>query len=227
VLRPRLHDATSKHILGRDGDFDAMSFVQLVIDQPACARFVISRVWFRLLSTTPPSAAAMARLQHAYEAQGDIGSLLAAIVNEPAFTDTSSSMVKQPVEWAVGLMRALAVRPSELSDKQSRHLAASLGGMGQLPFLPPSVGGWPAAGGWLTTAAALSRVEAARLLAARAALPAEASSMPTRLRVEYVRRLLGVDRFSARSSEAIEAVADRLPLAIAVAACTPEYVVSG
>jgi uncharacterized protein (DUF1800 family) len=227
VLRPRLHDATSKHILGRDGDFDAMSFVQLVIDQPACARFVISRVWFRLLSTTPPSAAAMARLQHAYEAQGDIGSLLAAIVNEPAFTDTSSSMVKQPVEWAVGLMRALAVRPSELSDKQSRHLAASLGGMGQLPFLPPSVGGWPAGGGWLTTAAALSRVEAARLLAGQAALPADASRTPSRLRVEYVRRLLGVDRFSARSSDAISQVADRMPLAIAVAACAPEYIVSG
>ena len=124
-------------------------------------------------------------------------------------------------------MRALAVRPSELSDKQGRHLAASLRGMGQLPFLPPSVGGWPAGGGWLTTAAALSRVEAARLLAQQATLPAEASRTPTRQRVEYVRRLLGIDRFSARSSDAISQVADRLPLAIAVAACTPEYIVSG
>jgi uncharacterized protein (DUF1800 family) len=227
VLRPRLQDATSKHILGRDGDFDALSFVDLVIGQPGCANFVISRVWFRLVSMTPPSAAAMARLRRAYGAQGDLRSLLAAIAKEPAFLDSASSMVKQPVEWAVGLMRALAVRPSELSDKQGRHLAASLRGMGQLPFLPPSVGGWPAGGGWLTTAAALSRVEAARLLAEKATLPADASRTPTRQRAEYLRRLLGIDRFSARSSAAISQVADRLTLAIAVAACTPEYIVSG
>jgi len=226
VLRPRLQDATSKHILGRDGDFDALSFVDLVIGQPACANFVISRVWFRLVSMTPPSAAAMARLRRAYGAQGDLRSLPAAIAKEPAFLDSASSMVKQPVEWAVGLMRALAVRPSELSDKQGRHLTASLRGMGQLPFLPPSVGGWPAGGGWLTTAAALSRVEAARLLAEQATLPADASRTPTRQRAEYVRRLLGIDRFSARSSAAISQVADRLTLAIAVAACTPEYIVS-
>jgi uncharacterized protein (DUF1800 family) len=227
LLRPRLHDSGSKHILGHDGDFDAGSFVELIISQPACASFVISRVWFRLVSATPPDGAAMGRLRQAYGPQGDIRSLLAGIVAEPAFLDAGSSLVKQPVEWAVGLMRALAVRPSELSAKQARHLGATLRGMGQLPFLPPSVGGWPAGGGWLTTAAALSRVEAARLLAEQATLATDAARTPTRQRVEYVRRLLGVDRFSARSSDAIAAVADRLPLAIAVAACTPEYIVSG
>jgi len=62
-LRPRLYDTGSKHILGHDGDFDASSFVQLVLSQPSCASFVISRVWFRLVSSTPPEAAAMARLR--------------------------------------------------------------------------------------------------------------------------------------------------------------------
>lgn len=44
MLRPRLHDAGSKHILGHDADFDASSFVELVVSQPSCAAFVISRV---------------------------------------------------------------------------------------------------------------------------------------------------------------------------------------
>ena len=225
MLRPRQHDAGSKHILGHDGDFDASQFVELVVAQPGCATFVISRVWFRLISTTPPEAATMGRLRHAYER--GTSSLLDAIVSEPAFRNEENSLVKQPVEWAVGLMRALGVRPTELADKQARHLLANLRGMGQLPFLPPSVGGWPSGGGWLTTAAALARVQAARLIADQAVLPSEAVRTPTRQRAEYIRRLLGVDHFSTRSAAAINQVADRVPLAIAVAASSPEYVVSG
>jgi uncharacterized protein (DUF1800 family) len=225
MFRPRLHDAGSKHILGHDGDFDASSFVELVVSQPGCAAFVISRLWFRLVSVTPPGAAAISRLRQAYE--HGISSLLDALVAEPALRDAASSLVKQPVEWTVGLMRALDVRPTELADRQVRHLLANLRGMGQLPFLPPSVGGWPSGGGWLTTAAALARVRTARLVAERATLPSEAARTPTRQRVEYVRRLLGVDHFSARSADAIGQVADRLPAAIAVAACSPEYLVSG
>ena len=226
IFRSRQHDAANKHILGHDSDFDAPSFVELVLSQPECASFVISRLWFRLVSPSPPGPAAMSRLREAYD-QGRVSSLLDAMVAEPAFHEEASSIVKQPVEWAVGLMRALAVRPSELEVAPSRHLAATLRGMGQLPFLPPSVGGWPAGGGWLTTGAALARVQAARLIAAQATLPSDATKTPSRLRVEYVRRLLGVDHFSTRSSDAISQVSDRLPLAIAVAACTPEYIVSG
>jgi uncharacterized protein (DUF1800 family) len=225
ILRPRLHDAGIKHILGRDSDFDASSFVELVVGQPSCATFVISRVWFRLVSTTPPEAAAMARLRKAYE--HGLASLLDAMVSEPAFRDAESSLVKQPVEWAVGLMRALGVRANELPDKQARRLLGNLRGMGQVPFLPPSVGGWPSGGGWLTTAAALARVQAARLITERATLPIDAARTPTRQRVEYLRRLLGVDHFSTRSTDAISQVADRLPLAITVAACSAEYIVSG
>ena len=167
----------------------------------------------------------MGRLRHAYER--GTSSLLDAIVSEPAFRNEENSLVKQPVEWAVGLMRALGVRPTELADKQARHLLANLRGMGQLPFLPPSVGGWPSGGGWLTTAATLARIQAARLIADQAVLPSEAARTPTRQRAEYIRRLLGVDHFSTRSAAAINQVADRVPLAIAVAASSPEYVVSG
>jgi hypothetical protein len=74
---------------------------------------------------------------------------------------------------------------------------------------------------------ALARVQAARLIADRVVLESDATKTPTRHRAEYIRRLLGVDQFSSRSSDAISQVADRLPLAIAVADCTPEYIVSG
>jgi uncharacterized protein (DUF1800 family) len=226
VFRPRLHDTDSKTIFGHSGDYDAASFVTLVLSQPSSADFVISRLWARLVSTTPPTATAMVRLERAYGSQRSVAALLAAIAEEPAFHSPGSSLVKQPVEWTVGILRALSVRPRDLTEQQDRKLAATLRGMGQVPFSPPSVGGWPAGGAWLTTAAALSRVEAARLIAAAATLPAEAARTSTRNRPEYLRRLLGVDHFSPRTVDAIAAVADRLPAALAVAACSPEYTVS-
>jgi uncharacterized protein (DUF1800 family) len=226
VPRPRQHDNGAKQILGTEASYDADSLVTLLLDQPAAARFVVARLWFRLVSATPPDPATVNRLTAAYGAGRDIGALLAAISKETAFRDKGSALVKQPVEWAVGLMRDLGVRPSQLPEHQQKKLATTLRGMGQLPFLPPSVGGWPAGGAWLTTAAALSRVEAARLLSQAASLPPELSRTATRNRPELLRSLLGVDRFSARTRDAIAAVADRPPLAVAVAACSPEYTVS-
>jgi hypothetical protein len=98
--------------------------------------------------------------------------------------------------------------------------------MGQLPFRPPSVGGWPAGGGWLTTASALARMNAARLVAAAADLD-ELRTSTSKTRIEAVRRLLGVDRFSTRTANAVAQVADRPAAAVAVAATSPEYSVSG
>jgi len=227
TVRPRRQDLTDKTILGVTRRFDADSFVALVVDRPGSADFVVSRLWARLVSTTPPPAATRARLAGAYGPERDVSGLLAAVAAESAFRDAASSLVKQPVEWTVGLMRALAVRPTALRPAQQKRLLTTLRGMGQVPFLPPSVGGWPQGGGWLTTAAALSRVEAARLIAAQARPDADTARTTTKNRAEAVRRLLGVDRFSTRTRNAVDQVADQLPAAIAVAACPPEFVVSG
>ena len=98
-------------------DFAADSLVALLLDQPAAAEFVVRRLWFRLVSATPPDAAALERLVAAYGSGRDVRALLIAMTREAAFRDEASSLVKQPVEWAVGLMRALGVRPSALEAR--------------------------------------------------------------------------------------------------------------
>ena len=217
TLDTRRHDAKPQTVLGVTSSFTAESFVDTVLAKSESAAFVVGRLWFRLVSDTPPQADVLARLVTAYGAKRDVTAVLRAIAAEPVFRSADTTLVKQPVEWAVGLMRALDVRWESLDDKAAKQLATGLRGMGQVPFRPPSVGGWAAGGAWLTTAASVARLGVARLLAARSgSKPADA---------EAVRALLSVDAWSDRTREALAKV-DKPEDVIAVAACAPEYVVS-
>jgi uncharacterized protein (DUF1800 family) len=223
---PRRHDSTTKTILGTTADVDAAGFVDLVLKQPASPGFVISRVWARLVGPLPLTTAVNDRLVAAYGPAGDITALLRAVLSEDAFRDREAGLVKQPVEWLAGLMRALGVRPAALDPKEKRALAVGLRGMGQVPFLPPSVGGWPAGAAWLTTSAALARLHAAKLVAGKADLK-ELTAASRLNRIAAAGQLLGVDTWTTRTRNALAAAAGD-PVALVVAAAgSPEYVVSG
>ncbi|MGQ0842411.1 DUF1800 domain-containing protein [Actinokineospora sp.] len=217
----RQHDAKAKTVLGRTADLDATGFVDVLLAQASAPRFVAKRLWFRLVRAEEPPPDVLDRLVAAYGPNRDVTALLRAIAVEPAFRDEGTTMVKQPVEWAVGLMRALRLTPSALPEKQRAGLLRGLRGMGQVPFLPPSVGGWPAGAGWLTTSAELARLNLARLLAAEADL-GSLSGGP-----DGVAALLGVDAWSPRTRGALDAVAREPDKLVAIAAVAPEYVVSG
>ncbi|WP_192909458.1 DUF1800 domain-containing protein [Gandjariella thermophila] len=223
---PRRHDGGTKTVLGVTGNLDANSLVDLLLNRPESARFVAGRIWYRLVSADPPPAGTLDRLVAGYGAGRDIRGLLRAVAAEPAFREPATALVKQPVEWAVGLMRALRVRPAELPEQAGNQLLAGLRGLGQVPFQPPSVGGWPGGAAWLTTSAGLARLHLAQLLVQHGDVTAVASAPPAG-RIDAARALLGVDAFGQRTTEALRRVTGDPRQLLAVAACAPEYVVSG
>ncbi|MCG8920653.1 DUF1800 domain-containing protein [Actinokineospora sp. PR83] len=216
------HDRSAVALFGRTGPLDAPGFVAAVLARPESAGFVVGRLWFRLVSSSPPPADVLDRLTAAYGPGRDIAATLRAIAAEPAFRDSATTLVKQPVEWLVGLLRAVDVRPSALPDKTRKRVRIGLAGMGQVPLRPPSVGGWPAAAAWLTTSAGAARLALARAVVAGADLTAVGGDP-----VEGARVLLGVDSWSDRTRSALEQVRGDPKQLVAIAACAPEYVVSG
>jgi Protein of unknown function (DUF1800) len=94
-----------------------------------------------------------------------------------------------------------------------------------VPFEPPNVGGWPADTAWLTTSAALTRLHLAQLVSAKADVTS-ITKLSTSARAEAVRRLLGVDAWTARTTAALAKVTDNPRYLLAIAACAPEYTVS-
>jgi len=217
------HDEEPKEILGKRDDFTTESFVDHVLEQPESARFVVGRLWSRLVSATAPDETTLDGLIAAYGPDRDIGALLRAMAGTSAFRDEKSTLVKQPVEWLAGLLRAVGLQPSTLDDKVKAKVYQGLVALGQVPFRPPSVGGWPSGAAYLTTAAGLTRLRIAQVVAKTADLSALADGD----RVEAVRALLSVDAFSDRTRAALDKVAADPAQVTAVAACAPEYVVSG
>ena len=97
--------------------------------------------------------------------------------------------------------------------------------LGQRPFHPPSVGGWPLGQVWLSTASAEARLRAASRLAHSADLSGIESIAPGD-RIDAVGYLIGVGAWSDRTADALEPLVRRPPQLVAAAVNTPEYLTS-
>ncbi|OZV83955.1 hypothetical protein CA850_04820 [Micromonospora echinospora] len=215
TLDPRRHDDGEKTILGETGAFTAHGLADLLLRQPACPRFVATRLWHRYASShRPVPEPTLAAMVAAYP---DPMAMLRALLADEAFPATRSTMVKQPVEWLVGAMRQLALRPATMPTETVVALLDGLGGLGQRPFAPPSVGGWPAGAAWLTSAAARLKLHLAGKLAALRS--------PEGLTPEEVAHLLCVDRWTDRTYAVLRAAGNsRLMLTLGLV--SPEYAVT-
>ncbi|MFE3190883.1 DUF1800 family protein [Nocardia sp. NPDC059240] len=217
------HDGGSKTVLGVTGPLDATGFCDAVLARPEAAGFVAGSLWQLLASDDPPSDAVRARLVTAYGPGRDLSGLLTAVFTDPEFTTARDTVVHGPVEWLIGAVRALRVPLTD--DAQVRTLATTLRTLGQLPFYPPSVGGWPRGQGWMSSAAAQVRLTAATNLVKQADLsPIAQASKADRL--DATAHLLGVGSWSDRSAKVLNTVVDQPPRLAALAVNTPEYLTS-
>lgn len=239
VFDPAEFDDGEKAILGRTGNFDATGFVDLVISQPASPRYLATRMWRRFASPAPPPAASLQRMVTAYGTAHDITAMMRALFLDPAFRATSarSTLVKQPTEWLVGTMRTFGLRVSDLKPADLKPadtkpaakdpataLAAALAALGQVPFFPPSVGGWPSGVAWLSTAATPARIGLARRIAAVADLD-PISSVRASSRLDALAATLGVDRWSDRTAAVLSESITKPPELVVLGLISPEYVV--
>jgi uncharacterized protein (DUF1800 family) len=218
----RAHDPGPETVLGHSASFDAPALVNLLVQEPASPKFVATRIWTRFVADAPPDAATMDRLVGAYGPGHDITGLLRAAVGTAQFRDPSSVLVKEPVLWLVGALRAVKLPASALP---TASLRAGITGLGQVPFAPPSVGGWPAGVPWLTTAAALTRLRLAQQITAHGDLTWVSNTSPTG-RVDATAALLGLAGFTDRTAAALRPLANQPTQLVGLALTAPEYTVS-
>ena len=221
TFNAKRHDSKPITILGTTQAFTGDTLSDFLVARDDNATFIAERLWYRFMSSTesmPTTFSAKRAL-----ADRDIAAAVTAMANDPAMSDTKNDLVKAPVEWFIAACRALELTPSNL--KTPAQLLNYLDKLGQVPFLPPNVGGWPAGGAWLSSATAQYRIAFAGWLIKQSELRA-LKEIPVGSRVVKSADWLGVAEWSPRTQSTLRAsLGDPAQFAL-LALCSPELIVS-
>ena len=165
TLVPRLHDNSQKTFLGQTGDFDYKDIARIICAQAVTPKFLAARLW-RFFAYQNPSLADIQPLIDAYHNHDhSVSAMMRAMLTSSAFYSSQAyrARIKSPIEFVVGAFRNLGLSGIE----QGRGVLAALETMGQAPYDPPNVAGWPgdqSSGNWINTGAWMTRVNAINTL---------------------------------------------------------------
>jgi uncharacterized protein (DUF1800 family) len=142
-LDARHHDTGRKTVFGKSGNFDWQDACRLVLAHPNHASFFVGKLWSYFVPTAPDTAT-LNGLVALYKDGFEVRPVVEAILRHPAFY-TGPAMVKPPVVYAAGLLRAVG---RGIDTEAWVWLCDEAG---QRLFYPPNVAGWDDSR-WLDTA---------------------------------------------------------------------------
>jgi uncharacterized protein (DUF1800 family) len=154
TFRRAWHDYGDKMVLGRTGSFDGDDVLDILLARPEAAQFIAGKMWREFVSPTP-DAKEIARWAGVFRgARYEVKPLLRAVLNSDAFwsADHRAALIKSPVELVVGTLRTFEIHPFDL-----RPAVFACAALGQNPFSPPNVKGWPGGDAWIDSSTLLAR----------------------------------------------------------------------
>jgi uncharacterized protein (DUF1800 family) len=140
--------------LGRTGPLDANGVFAGILASPATAPFLVTRVLHHFVSPAP-DARYVQRLADEFRASRyDVKTLMRSVFLSPEFITSQSyrSLIKSPLEYMVSVLKALQ------APQLSQMVVDAAADMGQIPFDPPDVGGWPNNDSWISSNTVIARV---------------------------------------------------------------------
>lgn len=149
------HDHGQKTFLGVTGDLDGDAIADIILKQPACAAWIVRKVWREFVGEEVALGAEESRrLEAIFRQDYQISALVEAVLRSPAFMDPANrgAKIKSPVDLVAGAARVFGVK---LEQPEVWALAA--GRLGQNLFEPPNVKGWAGGTTWITADALLAR----------------------------------------------------------------------
>jgi hypothetical protein len=166
-FREEDHDDSEKTFLGHTGRFNGEDIIEIIVKQPAAARFICRHIYNFFVadepqvpawSVTPPQdPAAIDTLVQAYfDSDADIRSVMRTLFLSDFFKAARFKRVKCPAEFIAGVLKLTG----EYRDVQP-GLNAFDGAcrvMGQALMDPPSVEGWHTGAEWIDGGTLTERV---------------------------------------------------------------------
>ena len=160
------HDHGDKTFLGETGDFDGEDIIDIILKQPATARFIARHLYNFFVAdevqvpawpvTPPGDPEAIDFLANALmETDYDIRAVLRLLFNSDFFKAAQFRKVKNPTEVVISALRMAgdAELPTPDIFEWSNHITY----MGQELLNPPSVEGWHSGVEWINSGALMKR----------------------------------------------------------------------
>jgi uncharacterized protein (DUF1800 family) len=158
VYRAEDHDDSVKTFLGETGRFNGEDIVNIIVQQPATARFISRHLYNFFVadepqvpawgSTPPQDPQAIDTLVQAYfEAGGNMRGMLRVLFNADFFKQARFRKIKSPVEFVVGTVKLAGTYRFPVPGLLT--LPAASNAMGQSLLNPPTVEGWHTGKEWV------------------------------------------------------------------------------
>jgi len=152
-FNPNQHDNGTKTFLGQTGNFGPEDIVNILSSHPATAKAISTKL-FEYFAYASPSDDIVNQLANIFmNSGGNIRSVVQAILNSDAFWSEQAhlGLVKGPVDYLTTAVRSLG------ATVNPKAAVGTLNNLGQLPFDPPSVFGWPSGAEWINTSTIIDR----------------------------------------------------------------------
>ena len=161
------HDEGEKTFLGHTGNFNGEDIIDIIVQQPACHRFIARHLYNFFVAdepqvpawqTTPPrDPEAIDTIATAFrESNYDMRSTLRVIFNSAFFKNARFTRIKSPAEVVISLLRLAG--GFEFPAPGIGQLAKQPTYMGQELLNPPSVEGWHTGAEWINSGTLMKRV---------------------------------------------------------------------
>ncbi len=167
VYNPADHDDGEKTFLGHTGNFNGEDIIDIIVRQPATARFISRHLYSFFVAdeaqvpswmdTAPRDPETIRMLEEEYFRSGyEIRAMLRALFNSDAFKNARFSRIKGPIETVIGTLRLVGdwntPKPGfEAIFDEMKH-------MGQEILNPPSVEGWHTGREWIDGGTLVRRI---------------------------------------------------------------------
>ena len=154
MFRPMQHDEGVKTVLGRSGNFNGGAVLDVLLDRPETAEFIVAKLWREFVSPNPDPVEVKRIAQRFRDSRYDIAVALRAVLVSDAFYARAhrASLVKSPVDLVVGTLRQFRFTTGE-----PLPFVFTTGQLGQNLFAPPNVKGWPGGEAWINSTTLLAR----------------------------------------------------------------------
>jgi hypothetical protein len=164
-FKANLHDDGEKTYLGVKGNLNGDDVVNIILKQPACARFLVTKLYRYFISEleVPPQKLIEPLAEQFRKSDYDIAAVVRTIISSNHFYSAYAfrRRIKSPVEFVLGAVKSTA----ETYEVSKYPLVKPIDTMGQPLFAPPNVKGWRYGEAWLSTATVLARQNFGQALA--------------------------------------------------------------